>query len=164
VTFKRYTHMSQLKTALRNGEITRAEYSRHQEEIRKNREIEFERAKQDLAAGRISKAQYNQRIADIKHKYETGAEISRDVPTAPPPIPSGSSASSPASFNNMKELKSALSEGRITREQYRTHQQEIRNKRAAEYDRIKADYRAGKIDRNTYNRLIEQTRQKYEGN
>lgn len=75
----------------------------------------------------------------------------------PPPPPTAEA------YTNMSLLKTALREGRITKLQYRSHQAEIRQRRAAEYERLNADYRRGAITRDEYERRVRQVRQKYEG-
>jgi hypothetical protein len=62
----------------------------------------------------------------------------------------------------MSQLKAARKRGEISRAEYAAYQTNIREKRAAEYNRLKADYRSGKITKTEYNREIARVRQKYE--
>jgi tetratricopeptide (TPR) repeat protein len=65
-----YTNMRQLKEALSQNRITRAEYAKHQAEIRKMRNAEFEKLKMDLRARKINKYDYKRKIVEIRRKYE----------------------------------------------------------------------------------------------
>jgi tetratricopeptide (TPR) repeat protein len=65
-----YTNMRQLKDALRQRRITKAEYSRHQAVIRKKRQVEFDALKRDLRARKITEREYKKRIVEVKKKYE----------------------------------------------------------------------------------------------
>ena len=158
---KRYTNMTDLKSALNRGEITRAQYSTHQDTIRTQRTNDIEKARQAFSAGKLNESQYEQLVGQIKRKYEDGTPVTVAIPTGASPAPV---TPAPHSFDNMQALKTAFRNGRITREQYRTAQAEIRKKRAAEYDRIKAEYRADKISRDQYEQQIEAARRKFEGN
>ncbi|MCP4674633.1 MAG: tetratricopeptide repeat protein [Deltaproteobacteria bacterium] len=66
----KYTTMRQLKTDLRSGVITRAEYKTHQRKIRELRAAEFDQLKRDLRAKKISRRQYKIRTREVKNKYE----------------------------------------------------------------------------------------------
>jgi len=65
-----YTTMRQIKNAYSAGKITKTEYSYWQGIIRQKRQAEFDATKKDLAAHKITKAQYEETIRAIKLKYE----------------------------------------------------------------------------------------------
>lgn len=65
-----YSNMRQLKTAYREGRVTKEEYRRHQTEIRKRRQIEYDRIRADYRAGKITKLEYKEKISACKRKYE----------------------------------------------------------------------------------------------
>jgi hypothetical protein len=67
---KSYSNMRQLKQALAAGEITHAEAKQWQHKFKQMRAAEFEQAKQDYEDDKLTKAQYKQKIREIKLKYE----------------------------------------------------------------------------------------------
>ena len=81
-----------------------------------------------------------------------------EVPT-PQPSPPPSDAKN---YTNMNQLKAALGRGEITQDAYRAGQADIQARRAAEIERLKADYRAGRIDKSTYNLRANQIKYKFE--
>ena len=66
-------------------------------------------------------------------------------------------------YSTMRQIKDALKAKQITKEEYRTYQQEIRKNRQVEYDALKADLRAGTITEREYKEKINACRKKYEG-
>ncbi len=83
-------------------------------------------------------------------------------PTPPTP-PAILIPESEPQYENMRQIKTALRERRITKAQYQEFQKQIRANRQAEYDAIKADLKAGKITERDYNIKIAACRKKYEG-
>jgi len=65
-----YTTMRQIKDAVAAGKITKSEYNYWKSIIRQKREVEFEKTKQDLRDHKITKAEYEQKIREIRLKYE----------------------------------------------------------------------------------------------
>lgn len=67
---KNYTNMRQLRQALANGEITHAEAKQWQNKFKQMRAAEYEKAKQDYEDDKLTKAEYKQKLREIKLKYE----------------------------------------------------------------------------------------------
>lgn len=67
---KSYSNMRQLKQALASGEITHAEAKQWQNKLKQMRAAEYEKAKQDYEDDKLTKAEYKQKIREIKIKYE----------------------------------------------------------------------------------------------
>ena len=65
-----YNTMAQIKKAIREGKITKAEYRKYQAEIRRKRAVDVAAAKKAYKQGTLTKAQYNKKIRSIKIKYE----------------------------------------------------------------------------------------------
>jgi len=167
-----YSNMSQLKAALKKGEISRAEYKTHQNDLKQKRAAELNHLKRLYRAGDITKDEYARRAVRVRQKYESGSAGAKAPatavasPSAPKQLPANgvSPLSDSEAYNDMQSLKTALKLERITRSEYAAHQAKIRQKRAAEYERLKAEYRAGSITRNEYKRRMAAVRRKYEGN
>jgi serine/threonine protein kinase len=161
-----YTTMSQLKEALKKGKITRAEYNARQSAMRKKRAQEYDRAKREYRAGVITKDEFNRRVAEVKHKYESGGSDAAS-PSAPTPAAPQTAANAPpeptVTYANMGQLKQALKKGQITRAEYAAEQEKMRRKRAAEYDRLKRALQSGAMTRAEYNRRVIEVKRKYEG-
>jgi hypothetical protein len=65
-----YNTMAQIKRAIREGKITKAEFRMYQVEIRRKRAAEVDATKKAYQQGTLTKAQYNEKIRSIKIKYE----------------------------------------------------------------------------------------------
>ena len=65
-----YNTMAQIKKAIREGKITKAEFRKYQAEIRRKRAAEVEATKKAYQQGKLTKAQYKEKIRSIKIKYE----------------------------------------------------------------------------------------------
>ena len=65
-----YNTMKQIKRAIREGKITKAEFRKYQAEIRRKRAVEVAAAKKDYQQGKLTKTQYKEKIRSIKIKYE----------------------------------------------------------------------------------------------
>ncbi len=65
-----YNTMAQIKKAIREGKITKAEFRKYQAEIRRKRAVEIDTAKKAYQQGQLTKAQYKEKIRSIKLKYE----------------------------------------------------------------------------------------------
>ena len=65
-----YNTMAQIKKAIREGKITKAEYRKYQAEIRRKRAVDVAAAKKAYKQGKLTKAQYNEKVRSIKIKYE----------------------------------------------------------------------------------------------
>ncbi len=65
-----YNTMAQIKKAIREGKITKAEYRKYQAEIRRKRAVEIAAAKKSYQQGKLTKTQYKEKIRSIKIKYE----------------------------------------------------------------------------------------------
>ncbi len=65
-----YNTMAQIKKAIREGKITKAEYRKYQAEIRRKRAVDVAAAKKAYKQGTLTKAQYNEKVRSIKIKYE----------------------------------------------------------------------------------------------
>ncbi len=65
-----YNTMAQIKRAIREGKITKAEFRKYQAEIRRKRAVEVAAAKKDYQQGKLTKTQYKEKIRSIKIKYE----------------------------------------------------------------------------------------------
>ena len=65
-----YNTMAQLKKAIREGKITKAEFRKYQAEIRRKRAVEMGAAKKAYQQGELTKTQYKKKIRSIKIKYE----------------------------------------------------------------------------------------------
>jgi hypothetical protein len=65
-----YTTMRQIKTAYRDGTISRADYDHYKGLINRRRAVDLEKAKRDFRAGRMTEGQYKQRVRAIKDRYE----------------------------------------------------------------------------------------------
>ena len=65
-----YDTMAQIKRAIREGKITKAEFRKYQAEIRRKRAVEMAATKKAYQQGKLTKAQYNEKIRSIKIKYE----------------------------------------------------------------------------------------------
>jgi serine/threonine-protein kinase len=167
-----YSNMSQLKAALKKGEISRAEYKTHQKDLKQKRAAELDHLKRLYQARDITRNEYTRSAGRVRQKYEygsAGAEAPATAvasPSAPTQAPAHGVTPllDPEAYNDMQSLKTALKQGRITRSEYAAHQAKIRQKRAAEYERLKAEYRAGNITRGEYKRRVAAVRRKYEGN
>ena len=66
----RYNTMRKIKTAHKAGRITRPQYDKYRLEIRRKRQVEYDKAKDALRSGRITKPQYKKRTQAIRRKYE----------------------------------------------------------------------------------------------
>ncbi len=65
-----YNTMAQIKKAIREGKITKAEFRNYQAEIRRKRAVEIDATKKAYQQGKLTKAQYKEKIRSIKIKYE----------------------------------------------------------------------------------------------
>ena len=62
--------MRQIKQAYRAGTITKQDYRRYQQAIRRKRAVELEAAERSYRAGQLSREQYKLNVRKIKLKYE----------------------------------------------------------------------------------------------
>jgi hypothetical protein len=64
--------MAALKQARANGSISAVQFDQYRDQLKAQRQAEYDAAKRDLRAGKISRQQYRALIAEIRRKYEGG--------------------------------------------------------------------------------------------